>query len=70
VEIIWQDDASRTVPTDVGSVEAELPAMRQTEAEDWTEVSDVYRIPKRATRTSIDLRLRWLFSVPVRPSRH
>ena len=65
-EVVWQDDRGRTVPTDMGSVEAELPARRDALANGWTEVSDVYRIPKRATRACIDLRLRWAAKGAVR----
>jgi predicted amidohydrolase len=66
VEIVWQDDNGRTVPTDMGSVQAELPAERGLTAEGWTEVSDVYRIPRRATHALVDLRLRWAANATVR----
>lgn len=69
VEIVWQDDRGRTVPTDMGSVEAELPARRETNQSGWTEVSDVYRIPERATQAQIDLRLRWASDAVVRWSK-
>lgn len=68
-EIVWQDDQGRTVPTDEGSVETELPAQRETGPDGWTEVSDVYRIPKRATRALIDLRLRWASNAAVKWSK-
>jgi predicted amidohydrolase len=68
-EIVWQDDRGRTVPTDMGSVEAELPAQRGTGADGWTEVSDVNRSPERATRALIDLRLRWASEATVRWSK-
>ena len=65
-EIVWQDDRGRTVSTDMGSVEAELPAQREMNRDGWTEVSDIYRIPKRATEAQIDLRLRWVSDAVVR----
>jgi predicted amidohydrolase len=68
-EIVWQDDQGRTVPTNMGSVEAELPAQRGTGADGWTEVSDVYRIPRQATHALIDLRLRWAVNASVRWSK-
>ena len=37
VEIVWQDETGQSVPTDLGSVEAELPAARGTGADGWTE---------------------------------
>jgi predicted amidohydrolase len=69
VEIVWQDDHGRTVSTDMGSVQPELPAQRGTRQDGWTEVSDVYRIPERATHAQIDLRLRWAHDAAVRWSK-
>jgi seryl-tRNA synthetase len=69
VEIVWQDDQGKTVPTDMGSVEAEMPAERGAAGGGWTEVSDVYRVPKRATRAQVDLRLRWASGASVRWSK-
>jgi predicted amidohydrolase len=66
VEIVWQDDRGRTVSTDMGSVQPELPAQRETRQDGWTEVSDIYRIPERATHAQIDLRLRWASDAVVR----
>ena len=68
-EIVWQDERGRTVPTDMGSVEAELPAEHETGADGWTELSDVYRVPQRATRALVDLRLRWASNAVVRWSK-
>ena len=69
VEIVWQDDRGKTAPTDMGSVEAEMPAERGAAGGGWTEVSDVYRAPKRATRAQVDLRLRWASGASVRWSK-
>ena len=69
VEIVWQDDQGKTAPTDMGSVEAEMPAERGAAGGGWTEVSDVYRAPKRATRAQVDLRLRWASGASVRWSK-
>lgn len=66
VEIVWQDSQGRTAATDMGSVEVEMPAQRQTGADGWTEVSDTYRAPKRASRALIDMRLRWASNAAVR----
>jgi predicted amidohydrolase len=58
-EIVWEDDQGRVAPTALGSIEVELPRHRDTDASGWTEVSDIYRAPERATRARVDLRLRW-----------
>jgi predicted amidohydrolase len=65
VEIVWQDATGKTVPTDMGSVEAEMPAQHGAGPDGWTEVSDVYR-PRRAIRATVDLRLRWASNAAVR----
>ncbi len=69
VEIVWQDDRGRTVPTAMGSVQAEMPAERGVDAAGWKEVSDVYRAPKGATRALVDLRLRWASNASARWSK-
>jgi predicted amidohydrolase len=65
-ELVWEDDQGRVAPTDLGSVEVELPRHRGTDSAGWTEVSDVYRAPKRATRARVDLRLRWARNAAVK----
>jgi len=44
----------------------EFPADRSTTAEGWTEVTDVYRVPPKATQAKIELCLRWSPSGEVR----
>jgi predicted amidohydrolase len=41
------------------TVEAEYPTDKATDASGWTEVSDVYRAPAKATRAVIELHLQW-----------
>jgi predicted amidohydrolase len=70
VRILWQDDAGKPVPTDQpavsgylkgwkGSSEPEHPTDRGTDERGWTEVSDSYRAPAKATRAVVELHLRW-----------
>jgi predicted amidohydrolase len=65
-EIVWLDKHGEPVPTDMGSMEVELPERRGTRVDGWTEVSDIYQIPKRAVRALVDLRLRWASNATVR----
>jgi len=69
-EVHWRDPAGGKVPSDqptvagylrgsIGIAEAEFPATRGTDAEGWTEVSDIYRAPAQATRAIVELHLRW-----------
>ncbi|MEW6160995.1 MAG: carbon-nitrogen hydrolase family protein [Verrucomicrobiota bacterium] len=39
--------------------EAEHPTDKQTDLQGWTEVSDVYRAPSKATRAVVELHLQW-----------
>ncbi len=66
----WRDDKGQSVPLDeptrgtylhgeVGPAETEFPLIREVTAGSWTEVSDTYRAPKRATRAVVALELRW-----------
>jgi predicted amidohydrolase/tetratricopeptide (TPR) repeat protein len=70
VRIVWQDDAGRSVSLDTPAVtgylkgwrptaEPEYPTDKQTDAAGWTEVSDTYRCPSKATRAVIELHLQW-----------
>ena len=70
VRIVWQDDSGRSVSSDVPAVtgylkgwkptaEPEYPTDKQTDARGWTDVSDTYVAPSRATRATIELHLQW-----------
>ena len=70
VRIVWQDDRGRSVPLDAPTVsgylkgwkstaEPEFPIDKQTDAAGWTEVSDTYLAPSKATRAIIELHLQW-----------
>jgi predicted amidohydrolase len=70
VRIVWQDDRGRSVSCDVPAVtgylkgwkptaEPEFPTDKQTDARGWTEVSDTYLAPSKATRATIELHLQW-----------
>lgn len=70
VRILWQDENGKPVLRDEPVVsgylkgarpvaEAEHPVDRATDAEGWTEVSDVYHAPSKATRAVVELHLQW-----------
>jgi predicted amidohydrolase len=70
VRILWQDDAGKSVPMSEpavkgylkgfrGNAEAEHPTDKATDAAGWTEVSDTYRAPAKATRAIVELHLLW-----------
>ncbi len=70
VRIVWLDSAGQRVPESRGTVsrylntfiataEAEHPSDRQTDAAGWTEVSDVYEAPEKATHARVELHLMW-----------
>lgn len=70
VRILWQDQNGKSVLRDEPVVsgylkgakpvaEAEHPLDRATDAAGWTEVSDVYRAPSKATRAVVELHLQW-----------
>ena len=74
--VLWQDENGRPVVRDEpgantyqGGVapvaEPEYPADKLTDATGWTEVSDVYRPPSKATRAVIELHLRWAQNAEV-----
>jgi predicted amidohydrolase len=78
--LLWQDDRGRKVPLDRPTAksyappypaphEAEHPATRGVNAEGWTEVSDTYRAPSKATRAVVELHLLWAPGATVRWSR-
>ncbi len=68
--ILWQDDKGKPVLRDepstasysTGSIpraEPEYPMDKATDKRGWTEVSDVYRAPSKATRAIVELEFRW-----------
>jgi predicted amidohydrolase len=69
-EVRWRDARGRSVPLDdppdtgylkgaTAMAETEFPATRGTDGRGWTEVSDLYQAPLRATQASVELHLRW-----------
>jgi predicted amidohydrolase len=69
-EIHWRDAGGRRVPLDEQPVtgylrgatamaETEFPTTRGTDPRGWSEVSDTYRAPARATQAVVELHLRW-----------
>jgi predicted amidohydrolase len=70
VRILWQDDKGKSVPMSepavkgylkgwAGTAEPEHPTDKETDAHGWTEVSDTYRAPDKATRALVELHLLW-----------
>ena len=68
--VVWQDDSGKSVLRDTPVVsgylkgyppiaEPEYPMDKATGADGWTEVSDVYRAPSKATRAIVELHLQW-----------
>jgi predicted amidohydrolase len=68
--ILWRDNNGKTVPMSEppakgylvgfpGSAEAEHPLDRGTDANGWTEVSDTYHAPLKATRAVVELHFLW-----------
>jgi predicted amidohydrolase len=70
VEIHWRDAQGKHVPLDQPPVtgylrgatamaETEFPTTRGTDRQGWTEVSDTYQAPTKATQAVVELHLRW-----------
>jgi predicted amidohydrolase len=68
--IVWLDYKAKQVPRDTDVVtehlksmkamaEPEYPMDKTTDAQGWTEVSDTYRAPMKATSAVVELYLRW-----------
>ena len=68
--VVWQDDSGKSVLRDTPVVsgylkgsppmaEPEYPTDKATGADGWTEVSDVYRAPLKATHAIGELHLQW-----------
>lgn len=70
VRILWRDAQGKPVLHDepgaksyrdglVPLAEPEFPADHGTDPAGWTEVSDTYRVPSKATQAIVELHLRW-----------
>jgi predicted amidohydrolase len=70
VRILWQDENGKSVPMSepavkgylkgfTGNAEPEHPTDHATDAKGWTEVSDTYQVPAKATRAVVELHLLW-----------
>jgi len=70
VRVLWQDDRGRKVTRDEPSyasyspgvkpgAEPEYPSDRAIDARGWTEISEVYHAPSKATRAVVELEFRW-----------
>jgi predicted amidohydrolase len=69
-EIHWRDGKGAKVPLDkqpvteylrgfIAEAETEFPTTREVDKQGWTEVTDVYQAPARATQAIVELHLRW-----------
>lgn len=76
-KIHWQNDQGRPVPLDEpavtsylrgarGMAETEFPTPKGANADGWTELSDTYRAPSKATRAVVELHLQWATNSEVR----
>jgi predicted amidohydrolase len=76
-EIHWRDAKGKHVPLDEPGVtgylrgatamaETEFPATKATDERGWTEVSETFRAPARATQAIVELHLRWASGGDVR----
>lgn len=76
VRVLWQDGAGKKVLRDgpvmteflkdfPPTAEAEHPLDKETDANGWTEVSDTYRAPSKATQATIELHLQWASNAQV-----
>src|SRR2546426_1812715 len=74
--ILWRDAQGKPVLHDepgatsyrdgpLPVAEPEYPTDHATTAEDWTEVSDIYRAPSKATQAIVELHLRWASDAQV-----
>lgn len=68
--VMWRDDHGRSVFHDepgatsyregtLPIAEPEYPSDRGTDVSGWTEVSDVYQVPSKATKAIVELHLLW-----------
>ena len=79
VEIHWRDEKGRKVANDTPGVtdylrgatamaETEFPETKGTDKNGWTELSDTYQAPSKATQAIVELHLRWAANAEVRYS--
>ena len=77
VELHWTDAKGQKVPLDQQPVtgylrgataiaETEFPTTKGTDRQGWTEVSDTYQAPSKATQAIVELHLRWAANSEVR----
>ena len=70
VKINWQDAQGKKVPLDepvpagylkgaTPMAETEFPTTREANAAGWTEMSDTYQAPSKASRAMVELHLHW-----------
>jgi predicted amidohydrolase len=70
VEIHWRDAKGHKVPLDqqpvtgylrgaTADAETEFPTTKDTDRRGWTEVSDTYQAPAKATQAIVEMHLRW-----------
>jgi predicted amidohydrolase len=79
--LLWQDAAGRPVPSDEPVVAgyliskskslaaAEFPTTKAARGDGWTEVSDTYLVPGRATQAKVELHLQWAADAEVQWSK-
>jgi predicted amidohydrolase len=76
----WQDGQGRSVPLDqptvanylrgsTGMAETEFPSTIQALPDGWSELSDTYNAPSRATQVVVSLHLQWARNAEVRWSK-
>jgi predicted amidohydrolase len=77
VEMHWRDAEGKKVPLDQQPVtgylrgatamaETDFPSTKGTDREGWTEMSDTYQAPAKATQAIVELHLRWSRDSEVR----
>jgi len=77
VKLQWADAQGKRVLLDEPAVtgylrgatpmaETEFPTTKGTNADGWTEVSDTYQAPARATQVTVELHLQWAANAEVR----
>jgi predicted amidohydrolase len=80
VKLHWRDPQGKSVPLDEPAVtgylrgatamaETEFPTTNNSDAAGWTEVSDTYRAPSKATQAVVELHLQWAPGGAVRWSK-
>jgi predicted amidohydrolase len=76
-ELHWRDAAGKHVPLDQQPVtgylrgatamaETEFPTTKSADRRGWTEMSDTYQAPAKATQAIVELHLRWAANAEVR----